>query len=328
MTSRNEVSHYALILNPAARSGRSKRIWPKIRRLLDAAQVSYTVHPSEYSGHAVEIAKRQAEAGVDVVVAVGGDGTINQVLSGLMRAKLARNSQTALGILYTGTSPDVCRFHRIPIEHEQAVRVLLANHRSSIDVGEIRYQRYVDAQSESQIDWFLCSVNLGMGARIAEGSNAGLRRYLGDTLGTFVSLFKTALRFEPSDVVGTLDGQSKVLNRALNVTIGKNPHLASGIRLGVDVAADDGLLYLFAVQNFTFWGLLAQAKRLYRGTFQEHPNNYLRRITRCSFDEFSGANTVEFDGDARGFLPCSVRVLPKTLELLVPGRTHTNGPAL
>jgi diacylglycerol kinase family enzyme len=189
----------------------------------------------------------------------------------------------------------------------------------------VRYRRHANAEPDSQVDWFLCSVNLGMGASIADGSNSGLRRYLGDTLGTFVSLVKTASRFEPGDVTGTVDGRVEVLNRVMNVTIGKNPHIASGIRLGVEMEPDDGSLYLFAVRNFTFFGLMAQAKRLYGGTFQDHPNNYLRRITSCSVKEFEGASRVEFDGDARGYLPCSVRVLKKTLDLIVPSVGHPNG---
>ena len=269
----------------------------------------------------MSLAAEQVQRGTPVVVAVGGDGTINEVLEGLMQGEPVGGSRPALGILYTGTSPDVCRYHRIPLDLKQAVATLLAEHCRAVDIGEIRYHRTSEHEPGSEFDglsWFLCSVNLGMGASVAQGSNQGLRRYLGDTLGTMVSLLKTVVSFAPLDLDCRVDGEDLRLTKVLNLTIGKNPHIASGIRLGIPIEADDGSLYLFAARGFSWLGFLGQVPRLYRGTFQDHPNNYWRKLRSFSCSTLTGANAVEFDGDPRGYLPCSIRILPRALSLIVP----------
>lgn len=311
---------YVLICNPTAQSGRAQRSWSAIRKGLDAAKVTYELRTSEYPGHSVALAAEQASNDRSIVVAVGGDGTINEVLQGLMQGTCPDTRPPVLGILYTGTSPDVCRYHRIPTRLDQAIATLLADHRRAVDVGEIRYRAASDTKADfDRVSWFLCSVNLGMGASIADGSNHGLRRYLGDALGTLVSLIRTAAKFEPFDLTCRVDGEELRLTRVLNLTIGKNPHIASGIRLGIPIEPDDGSLYLFAACDFSLPGLLAQLPRLYRGTFQDHPNNHCRRIQSFDCGTFAaGANAVEFDGDARGYLPCAIRLLPRAISLIVP----------
>lgn len=312
---------YALICNPTAQSGRARLSWRAVQQRLDAAGVPYVVLVSEYPRHAVALATEQAGSGSTVVVAVGGDGTINEVLEGLMQRTRPEDAPPVMGILYTGTSPDVCRYHRIPIGVDEAIATLLANHRRLVDVGEIRYHA-VESDTRAEFDrlcWFLCSVNLGMGASIANGSNHGLRRYLGDGLGTMASLIRTATGFKPFELTCRVDGRELRLSRVLNLTVGKNPHIASGIRLGIPVEPDDGSLYLFAARDFSLPGLLTQLPRLYRGTFQDHPNNHWRRLQSFSCHTLgAGTNALEFDGDARGFLPCAIRILPCRLSLIVP----------
>jgi diacylglycerol kinase (ATP) len=321
MTATTGAPRYALICNPTAQSGRGRRAWSEIQRRLDAAGASFVLLPSEYPGHAVALAAEQVERGTPIVVAVGGDGTINEVMEGLMQGVRAAGERPALGILYTGTSPDVCRYHRIPVKLDEAIATLLAEHCRMVDIGEIRYHHTAEQEPGAEFDrlsWFLCSVNLGMGASVAEGSNQGLRRYLGDTLGTMVSLIKTAVRFAPLDLSCHVDEQEVRLTQVLNLTIGKNPHIASGIRLGIDIQPDDGTLYLFAARGFSLLGFLGQLPRLYRGTFQDHPNNYWRQMQSFRCPTLPAANALEFDGDPRGYLPCSIRILPRALSLIVP----------
>jgi diacylglycerol kinase family enzyme len=327
----NELPRYALICNPTAQSGRGRRAWREIQKRMDASGVSYTLLPSEFAGHAVTLAAEQTRRGTPVVVAVGGDGTINEVLQGLMQGVGVSDRRPAFGIIYTGTSPDVCRYHRIPLDLNRAIETLLAENCHPVDVGEIHFHAAPDQSSDAEFDrhgWFLCSVNLGMGASVAQGSNEGLRRRFGDTLGTMLSLIRTVVRFTPADVACSVDGKELGLTRVLNLTIGKNPHIASGIRLGIDIHPDDGSLYLLATCGFSPLGFLGQLRSLYRGTFQDHPNNYCCRLQSFRCSTFAAANAVEFDGDPHGYLPCSIRLLPRALSLIVPapqGHDTPNG---
>jgi diacylglycerol kinase (ATP) len=303
---------YALIANPTARSGRGRRGWRSIEEQLERAGVRYRLRVSEYSGHATLLAREEADRGTDVVVAVGGDGTINEVLCGVMQSEASR--RPALGILYTGTSPDVCRFHGIPLGLPLAIATLLAGHRRRVDVGAIRFCR--GAPGETEKAWFLCSANLGVGAAVARASNGGLRRYLGDFLGTLCATLGALLGYQPLDLSCVVDGEPVTLERVINVTVGKNPFIASGLKVVSPIASDDGRMYLMVVKGFSWWGIARCLPRLYRGTFQHHPNNLFRFIQSFTCTARGGA--VEFDGDPHGFMPCTIELERRALELIVP----------
>jgi len=319
---------YALICNPTAKSGKGQRTWARMQALLDAAAVPYRLRISEYAGHAIVLAEQEAERGTEVLVAVGGDGTISEVLCGLMRATVPAGKRPALGIIYTGTSPDICRFHGIPLELEAAVQNLIADQQTPIDVGEIEFvpdTRARDGRVEAASTnaergraWFLCSVNLGIGAAVAEGSNSGLRKYFGDFLGTLLSLVYAVLSFSPVDFECVADGAPLSLARVLNITVGKNPFIASGLKVTTPIAADDGKMYLFAVKGFSLLGFFLNVAQMYKGTFQAHPNNLFRFVHTVSCPYNPRAPRVEFDGDPRGTLPCTITLRPLGLRLVVP----------
>lgn len=305
---------YFLILNPTAQSGKGKNKWTTIFETMKTEGLTFEHKESSYSGHAIELATQAALSGkYSCIVAVGGDGTISEVLNGLHQASLKIGSQIpALGILYTGTSPDICKFHKIPLDMQKAVMLLKYGQEELVDVGRVEYLR----QGDNYSTWFLCSVNLGIGAAVAEGSNSGLRKYLGDFLGTLLSLFLATARYRLSNFTVTIDGKEQILDSVLNLTIGKNPHIASGIKVDLPLEPSDGKMYLFTIQNKGLFSLLWNIKKVYDGSFIHHPDNRLIYLEEfeCQNNEF--APQVEFDGDPQGELPCKIRLDKKGLRLI------------
>jgi len=108
-----------LIINPGSRAGRSTHLHEFWCAELRGKGISFDVVRTVAPGHAREVARTQT--GHDTVVAVGGDGTINEVLDGLL---LSGGDDVTMGVLYAGTSPDFCRFHGIPTEPAAALDVL------------------------------------------------------------------------------------------------------------------------------------------------------------------------------------------------------------
>jgi diacylglycerol kinase family enzyme len=313
---------WRFIANPTAQSGRGRRRWQEIQSRLAERGARFEWTTSERPGHAVELAYDAAKQGCGVAVAVGGDGTINEVLTGVMRAREEDPAvRCALGIVYTGTSPDVCRYHGIPLGTADAVDVLLRDRRELVDVGRIEYfaQHSADhalGSPAATVGWFLCSVNLGVGAAVANGSNSGLRKVLGDGLGTFVSIVRSVAAFTPASFNCKVDGEPYQSQKTLNLTVGKNPFIASGLKVLVPIGHADGRLYLFAVNGFGFLGLLANLHRFYRGDFQDDPRNRLTFLQQFECAYNAEAPMVEFDGDHHGYLPCRIGLRQAGLELV------------
>src|SRR3989339_766180 len=310
------MNKYYLILNPTAQSGRGKKLWPEIFSLLDREKLAYEIGTYTYAGHSVVLAQEAALTGkYQGIVAIGGDGTINEVLNGLRQAcQLLNSTQTlpAFGIIYTGTSPDICKYHKIPLKMTEAVANLKRHRVVMIDVGEVIYKK----NSTDQTSWFLCSVNLGIGASVADGSNSGLRRYFGDLLGTFFSIILSVLKYKQANLKVRFDGQEMLFEKTLNMAIGKNPLIASGVKVDVEVLPDDGKMYLFSINNMGLLSLLFNVKKIYDGSLHRLPSNKLIFINSFACDYSSAAPDVEFDGDPQGKLPCSIKLLPKKIGLI------------
>lgn len=307
------MSKYYLILNPTAKSNKGKRHWDTIFKLLDESGVRFDVGESSYAGHSVALAKEATESGkYDVIVSVGGDGTINEVLNGIRQGGERLETLPVLGILYTGTSPDICKFHGIALEMDKAVETLIRGEASLVDVGEVDYIK----DEKEHTSWFLCSVNLGIGARVADGSNSGLRKYLGDLLGTLVSILKSVILYKRADLQLTVDGKQQTFPSTLNMTIGKNPYIASGVKVDVPTKADDGKMYLFSINNMGLGGILLNLLKVYNGTLHKHRKASLEYAQEVTCEYSALAPEVEFDGDPQGHLPCTVRVLHKKIGLI------------
>ncbi|RPI79130.1 MAG: hypothetical protein EHM45_04075 [Desulfobacteraceae bacterium] len=296
---------YRLILNPSSRSGRGQKHWEFWKQGLQKARVDYETFITQSAGEAFQLA-RDAE-GECVVTAVGGDGTINEVLDGILQSG---NPGLQMGVLYAGTSPDFCRFHGIPVDYAQALDVLLNKKTRLVDACRIRY--YGEG-GKHLLAHFGCSCNIGMGASIARFANR-LRRRLGDKLGTGAAVMKTVFSYRPLDLELRADGEPLSLPKVNNLCVIKNPYLASGLKLELDVKPDDGNLWLMGLYGKSKIGMSLLFPRFYTGSIVHRPEVYLQK---CQKVEVYAAETqeIEFDGDPHGYLPVEIELLPKAVRL-------------
>ena len=268
-----------------------------------------TSGPEEATAYAEEGIKQ----GWDVIVAVGGDGTICEVISGFFTdPSYARKAK--LGVWHVGTSPDFNRYHNIPVKPDKAIEVLLSKKTKIIDVGKVTYMK---SKTEKAVSYFGSNVNVGLGPLIANRANARHRKYLGDFLGTLCALLGGLVQFKGLSLNVKIDGKEMDPQHLLNLTVGKDPYLASGMKVFSDIKSNDGRLYVLSIQKKSLFSVAANIHKLYRGNFLEYDGaciSYGKEVEiTCSSDDA----LVEFDGDAKGYLPAKVEVLNKSLEVIV-----------
>lgn len=293
-------------MNPGSRSGRGRCLWDVWESGLRRAGLAFDRAVTAGTGDAFQISRESCD--VDAVVAVGGDGTINEVLDGLAQSGAPR---PRMGVLYSGTSPDFCRFHGLPTEPEAALACLVAGKARPVDVVRIAY---AEAGGGRRVAHFGCSCNIGLGAAVARFANRW-RKVLGDRLGTGLAVVRAIVRSLPVDLELDVDGERLSLPRVNNLSVLKNPYLASGLRLNADLRPDDGKLVLAAVHGKSPAGLCALLPGFYSGRAAASGAVLMRPC--CSVNVRSaGPADLEFDGDPRGFLPAEIRILPRALDLI------------
>lgn len=290
-----------VVANPSSRSGRGKKLWPFFQRRFAERGVAFTWRETSSGDDCVAV----AAAGKGVVVAAGGDGTINNVLNGVLGA----GSGASMGVLYTGTSPDFCRFHGIPADPEGALAVLLEGKGGFVDLARI-----VFGAEGGRARHFACSCNIGLGAFVARFANQWRGR-LGDFAGTGLGLILAMLRHRPFAAEVVVDGTRHVFQRANHIIVLKNPYVASGLRLDADIAPDDGKLLAVVVYSRSRLGLLGVVRSLYAGTLLRQKNVSAFFCASAAI-ETGNIQDVEFDGDAHGQTPVAITVAPGALRLI------------
>ncbi len=294
-----------LILNPGSESGRGRRHWTFWTDALERKGIGCKIAKTRSLEDARALA-RSAD-GVDTVVAVGGDGTIGAVLTGLHDRSAPR---PRMGVLYAGTSPDFCRFHGIPTAPDKALDTLLAGRSRAVDVAVIRYQ----ASDGPASACFGCSCNIGLGAGVAERSNR-LRRAMGDRAGTALAVLWTVTTTRPIRLDIEIDTVPIRLDHVNHLAILKNPWIASGLRLDIDRTPDDGRLTVVAITGRTRAGLCRLLPAFYKGSAIRAPGVFVRSGGRVSVRADTPV-AVEFDGDPHGSLPADIAVQPQALDLI------------
>ena len=281
------MKRFLVLVNPLSHGGRSGRILSRLRALLPEGEFVVLKNIEEASRLA-----REAK-GYEAVVACGGDGTINAVAGGVME-----NSETSLkfGVIYAGTSPDFCRVHGIPTDAEQAIAVLRN--------GAVREIPVLAANGAP----FLCSMNLGIGAAVAESANR-LRPKFGDFLGTLWAVLREVVRGRRYDI--KVNGE-RICNVA-HALVTRMPRIAGGLKVALPPLADDEYALWFA-KDVSRFGCLRIVWNLYRGK----PCGEIRVLRGKTVISSDSPLAVEYDGDPHGSLPVSVDLFQNRLRLVVP----------
>jgi len=302
---------YHLIYNPTARSGHSKSDFKKIVQIFETKKIEFEKTLTTKKNEAIDIAKGITKNQSSVVVAVGGDGTMGEVITGLMQQP--KEQRPILGVLHIGTSPDFPRYHKIPTAVNEAVNFLFKASPAEIDVGKVTCWDL--SKKKLIISHFGCNVNIGLGPNIASKSNNRYRTYLGDFLGTLLATLVSLIEHKESKVTIIMDDKKQDLNNLINLTVGKDPYLASGMRIPIDIPTDDGKFYYMALQSRSKIKLLAQLWRIYHGNILEYSGANLRRGKKIVISS-NDLSMVEFDGDVRGYLPATIEIIPKAIKVL------------
>lgn len=313
-------------MNPKARGGKSERLFDSIFTLLDDAGIVYEHRITSSIMDAYNSSVFANTEGFDVVVAIGGDGTINAVLNGFYDLSGKKISDTCMGVIYTGTSPDFCKSYNIPVNIKIAIQTLIENNRIQISIGKLIYsktndvnlnKRLVDDNKNKEYRYFACCVNIGLGASVARIANSGIRKYMGDFMGTFFSLFISIAKYKANDFFIITDGIKRTITKLYNVSIGRTKYIASGIKVHNSLGVKGRKLYCLVARNFTPFNLPGICKKAYDGKKIKNTKSfYLDYITQIEVMGNFKNPEIELDGDPIGYLPCKIEIADDNLELI------------
>lgn len=271
------VLNIVFIVNPISGTSRKRAIVNQIDRTIDKQRFNYSIIYTEYPGHARLIAKEAANKGIDIVCAIGGDGTVNEVASGLV------HSPTALAIIPSGSGNGLARHLRIPRDAIRAIKLINKANIVPIDYGMINEHP------------FFCTCGVGLDAfisqKFAESGKRGFASYLENVL-------KHALKYNPElyeiDVIN--EEETHVSYKAILIACANASQYGNNVYIAPGASVRDGLLDVIIVEPYKFIDAPQMGVQIMNGTFDKNP--HVKRIKCKSLRiKRKEKGPAHFDGD-------------------------------
>lgn len=301
------------VVNPLAGNGRTMRRWPRVESLLRAAGIDFEYRCTERQGHAAEIVRGAFAEGYRNFVAVGGDGTANEVANGIMGLAGVPAAEVCFSVLPTGTGNDWVRQHHIPRSLDSWVKYLNNGKPALQDVGWVEY-----CASEGKVRrHFVNVMGLGYDGYVARAAAAK-----GGKMASKMSYLLVVLRCMFSyrtPLLRVCFDEQQLTGRIYALVVGINKYSGGGFQLVPHARPDDGLLALTIARKLSHLELLLLSPLFYTGCIGWHPAVSLHQVHHLAVEAPAAEEVmVEADGELLGTLPARMGIAPSALQIWVP----------
>ena len=294
------MERYCLIANPTSGNGNGRICLDRAKQLLDARGIDYAVKETQHPGHATELAKQAVDEGYDVIVAVGGDGTLHETAMSVI------HTGRVLGLLPCGTGNDYARPLGIPTDPEAAVEILLNGENRVVDAGDANGNLFFNIAGFG-FDVDVLDYTEEFKPKCKNGETAYRLGCLKAVLG--LKLRRSTLTFPD----GTIE------TNVLMAAAGVGTHFGGGMNVLPESDMSDGLLDVCIAHDVGRLGVLKLLPKFIKG---RHLG--LKVITYKKATEVSvvcdPVSRIEVDGERMEGTPVTFRVLPKAITVRAPKR--------
>ena len=285
------------IINEHAGKGKTKRRWSAIQHDLQQNGIKFAAAFTSRPQEATEFARQAAATGCSHVIAVGGDGTVHEVVNGLA------GQPVVFGLVPTGTGNDLARMLELPSDPVQAVQRVLNGTPKKIDLLELNGKPVMNI------------VGFGFDAAVAHDINTVNWKKRAGSLGYVLSMLKMMIRFRPFTLHLELDGQAMTFENCWLVAVGNSQYYGGGMKICPDAQLDDGLLDVCVVNNVSRLQLLRLFPTVFSGKHVQLPQVTYKqgRTLRAQTD---APVPIHGDGEILGMTPCEIRIQPQAINVV------------
>lgn len=303
------MHRYKIILNPQSAKGATGKRLPEIQQALNESGLDYTLSLTERPWHAAELAQAAIREGYDVIVAVGGDGTVNEVVNGILESQEKDGGNALLGVLPVGRGNDFCFANGIPLDLQGACQALARAQVRVLDAGRISGER------NAHIRFFGNGVGIGFDAVVSRVAN---RARLSGFLSYLVAALQTMYIYYQAPEMQIELSNETICQRSLMVSVMNGKRAGGGFLMAPHGDPGDGVLDLCIAKNISKAAILGLIPRFMNGTQAGHPAIQFRQDTRVTVRALDGRLPVHVDGEVidTDVPELSVEILPGRLQVI------------
>ena len=293
--------------------GRAHELAPRIEEVLAHTDTTARLLETREPGHAERLAAAATDLGHDRVIAVGGDGTAQEVLNGLMAAGVGPDGgPPAFGLVPGGSGNDLARSLGLPLAPMEALTVALGEHTRPLDLGR--------ASHDGAVRWFSAAGGTGFDAEVAFTMAGKRSRWQRGRAGYFLSTLNELRRYRNRTLslrLATDTGARQLDGRFLFVAFANGPYYGGGMQICPDASVNDGQLDVCLVGDIGRLGALRELPGIYRAAHVDHPLVEITRVRELRIEGEPGTR-VHLDGEPFGMLPVDIAVKEGAVAVAAP----------
>lgn len=259
--------------------------------------------------HAIELAKQATENGCDYMVAVGGDGTLHEVINGMLQSNIPANEYPTIGLLPHGSANDFARTARISNSIEELIELIQSNTTQKIDLGKIIIQQTQETR------YFINIAGIGLGPEVVQNIEQS-SSVLGPGFNFFKHIIKGFLSYVKKEVSCT-SSTWQWKGKLLQMAVANGRYYGNAICTAPDAKLTDGQFQVAIFGDLSIWDYLKNLGNLKKGVKINLPQvsyHYANEVLLESNDSCG----IEADGEYVGLAPATISILPKAICFLMP----------
>lgn len=301
----------SFIVNPNAAMGSTGKQWSTIKHLAERELGPFQTCITNCPGDATHLTRNSLKAGADIIVCVGGDGTLNEVINGFMDENQTIPPESVLAFIPRGTGCDFTRTFHIPLDIHELLKRIAHGHARQIDLGRLQY---IDHKGDKVCRFFHNVVSFGLGGEVDDRVNRTTKVF-----GGFISfIWATLISFfiySKKQIQIKIDSGFEKSFLSWNIAVANGQYHGGGMHIAPDAKMDDGLLNVTVVGNFSLPEVLLHLPKLYNGKIYQLKKVYA--VTCKNLEAYSNETVLlDVDGEQPGRLPIQIDILPNALSVV------------
>ncbi len=299
------------VVNPHAGNGKTGREWPRISQMAGEILGSFETRLTAKQDNATDLTRQCLRDGADVVVCVGGDGTLNEVVNGFFENDMLIRKEAVLGFIPNGTGCDFARSFSTPSGIVSALESIKKGSTRTIDIGRIRFQNH---QGDTTSRYFHNIASFGMGGEVVERVNRtskALGPFITFIWGTLLTLFT----YKKKDVTVTVDDGREFTLDIFHIAIANGRYQGGGMLVAPDALMDDGLFQITVIGAMSLLFVLARLPKLYNGKIKTIPQVAILTGKKATLRSTQHV-LFDIDGEQPGILPAEIEIVSAAIEFI------------
>ncbi|OJV62914.1 MAG: hypothetical protein BGO41_09400 [Clostridiales bacterium 38-18] len=294
-----DTRNILFIVNPVAGNGKTKEILPLIKAKLNPHKdhISYKIIISKFKGDIISEVKKHYDQGYREFVAVGGDGTLSELINGFI---LPLNDKPTIGIIPMGTGNDFVRNLDSNRDLDKIFQTIIDLKSKTIDVGVVNNY------------YFLNVCSFGIDGPIIEDTDR-LKKYIPGQGSYLLSTIKAGLTFKASEVYLKYSGQT-IKEKMILVAIGNGKYFGGGMKIFPEARLDDGYLDMVKVKNVGKVKFVKEMSKIYTGKLDQVEEVAYSKITELEIDNEEKKYWINADGNLVGRTPAKVKIIKEGIK--------------